>query len=464
MKKLFIFITFITSLLYYSQISFDTTFGNSSNGKINFQGEGNIFASTLQSDNKILVSGFYNNAAVLFRFDENGNPDQNFGTAGKVIYDDVNYSTEAFLDICLQNDGKILVQYLYSNAISSNKNAKILRFNSDGTLDTMFNNNFVSNEEYIKLHFLPNGKITCFDWKNNQYQFLIDGSIDTNFGTNGIKHHSTIYVSQTLSNSLGGLFFVDGDTSFKILKIAIDGSILAINSTIASYPTINFHKNEVYQFGLNSASNILLRKYDNFLAGNTTYGSSSIPSSARFTSSAYQSDNKIIIAGGVYNGATESVNTIELVRFTDTGLPDVSFNTINSVKTPKFSYASEIGSADVIVSFYNDVNKKLYVISGNTGLDTKKQNFQLARFNLGSQVLGTNEFNTPEFKIFPNPTKDILNFNEIKNASVLSIEGKTIINDISGTSVNVQNLQKGIYILKVIDKQGKSILKKFIKE
>lgn len=90
----------------------------------------------------------------------------------------------------------------------------------------------------------------------------------------------------------------------------------------------------------------------------------------------------------------------------------------------------------------------------------------------GSNNLGITEvINSRQLQIYPNPVKDVLNFKMDKGLNAESIE----VYDMSGklipmkttkavTSVNVSNLTKGNYILKVKADDGKTHIQKIIKE
>ncbi|WP_309608952.1 T9SS type A sorting domain-containing protein [Flavobacterium sp.] len=83
--------------------------------------------------------------------------------------------------------------------------------------------------------------------------------------------------------------------------------------------------------------------------------------------------------------------------------------------------------------------------------------------------LGIIEVDKPyEITTFPNPTQNILNVQTtviIKEISVYDVLGKKVItNKVSVDSVDVSNLAKGIYIIKVLGEDDKKFTAKFIKE
>ncbi|MEH2061353.1 MAG: putative Ig domain-containing protein, partial [Nostoc sp.] len=111
----------------------DTSFGT--NGKvITDLGSTDIaYSVTLQGDGNIILAGKCGNDFALTRYSSNGSLDTSFGNAGKVITDIGSKTTDMAYSVSVQPDGKIIV------AGSSNSNFALVRYNSNGTLDTDFN-------------------------------------------------------------------------------------------------------------------------------------------------------------------------------------------------------------------------------------------------------------------------------------------------------------------------------------
>ena len=78
--------------------------------------------------------------------------------------------------------------------------------------------------------------------------------------------------------------------------------------------------------------------------------------------------------------------------------------------------------------------------------------------------MSTIEANSTSIKIFPNPVNDKLFFNEqLHQIEIYTMEGKLVSKDSTTTSIQVNHLNPGVYILKGIDYQGNQIQTKFIK-
>jgi hypothetical protein len=78
--------------------------------------------------------------------------------------------------------------------------------------------------------------------------------------------------------------------------------------------------------------------------------------------------------------------------------------------------------------------------------------------------------NYPQYQIYPNPFKDELRFElpfgEAFNITLYDMQGKTVveINCVGSTYVNLPNLQQGVYLVNVNNKEGKQLYyNKFLK-
>ena len=65
--------------------------------------------------------------------------------------------------------------------------------------------------------------------------------------------------------------------------------------------------------------------------------------------------------------------------------------------------------------------------------------------------------------LHPNPSSDFIQgLSNPTKISVYNILGKLVLSKTTSSEINVDNLQNGIYILKIVDEQ-KEIVRKFIK-
>jgi hypothetical protein len=79
--------------------------------------------------------------------------------------------------------------------------------------------------------------------------------------------------------------------------------------------------------------------------------------------------------------------------------------------------------------------------------------------------LGIYDQNQLDISIYPNPVIDKLFVQGLSNPtkiSVYDILGKLLLSKTTSSEINVDNLQSGIYIVKIVDNQ-KEIVRRFIK-
>jgi len=145
----------------------------------------------LQSDGKIIAAGYARNGTIynfiLVRLNTNGSLDSSFGTNGKIFH----INGTAF-SVAIQADGKILAAGMNSGDIA------LARYNSDGSPDTSFDGDGVvttsisgSGVGIYSMAVQNNGKIVIggYNTDSNQDFLLVrynsDGSLDTSFDTDG---------------------------------------------------------------------------------------------------------------------------------------------------------------------------------------------------------------------------------------------------------------------------------------
>lgn len=145
------------------------------------------YSVAVQSDGKVLVAGTCDGNFALVRYNGDGSLDNTFGTNGKV---DSNFGTVSYggtgrsVTVQLQTDGKIVV------AGSNNNKLAVVRYNTDGTLDSSFDSDGkVTNpsEDYgYSVAVQPDGKILVAGAANYFSDFTLaryntDGSLDDTF-------------------------------------------------------------------------------------------------------------------------------------------------------------------------------------------------------------------------------------------------------------------------------------------
>jgi len=88
----------------------------------------------------------------------------------------------------------------------------------------------------------------------------------------------------------------------------------------------------------------------------------------------------------------------------------------------------------------------------------------------GDEIFDTEDFNKIEVSMLPNPATDSLNLsianNLISTITIFDIKGREVISErnvsASEKTISIQSLKPGIYIVKIIAKNGQSIIKKLV--
>lgn len=87
---------------------------------------------------------------------------------------------------------------------------------------------------------------------------------------------------------------------------------------------------------------------------------------------------------------------------------------------------------------------------------------------LDNAVMGVSELNNSDLTLYPNPVKDILNFNsktQIQNISAYNLAGQQLINTkATNGQLNVASLAPGVYVFKITLEGGKVETQKIIKK
>lgn len=106
--------------------------------------------------------------------------------------------------------------------------------------------------------------------------------------------------------------------------------------------------------------------------------------------------------------------------------------------------------------------------SSTTGFggDAKSFGYSVRCVNKSNNTLAVNDFNKTDFSFGPNPADKFIKINTenaLKSTEVLSITGQKI-SETKENTVDVSNLPKGNYFIKITFENGKTTTKKFIKK
>jgi uncharacterized delta-60 repeat protein len=197
----------ITTVRYNIDGTIDHTYGTNGIKQIlisdlgigtNITGIGNSLL--LANDELLVVCGILDVAdsnSVLVKLDNQGNIDNNFSSNGLSIYISEVTVYNTFLHVEKQTDNKILCIGIDKLSSSEFDNYFIVRFNSNGTIDTTYGNNGIVsfNDKTISTFIYPrniavqpdNKLLICGYGLNGQGVLIrhnTDGTLDTTYSTN----------------------------------------------------------------------------------------------------------------------------------------------------------------------------------------------------------------------------------------------------------------------------------------
>ena len=252
-----------------------------------------VTSSALQSDGKIIIGGHFEtfngvSRNKIVRLNTDGSLDLSFNP-GTGAYGNIN-------DVAVQPDGKIIIAG-YFTSFNGVARQGIARLNADGSLDLGFNSGFV-NSNICALSLQSDGKI-------------IVGGYFTNYNTVPIKNIARL-------NSDGSL-----DTSFDLGEGANDGVLTSVIQTDGKI----IIGGAFSQFNNTAANHIARLNIDGSLDTSFSSGAGSglgYYSSVYVYTIALQLDGKILVGGEFwsYNGIT----TNYLTRLNVNGSLDTGFD------------------------------------------------------------------------------------------------------------------------------------------
>lgn len=274
---------------------------------------------TLQADGKILMGGYSlvdsNNHFTLVRYNSDGSLDTNFSEDGKLTTP-IGSGSSSAQSVTVQPDGKILLGGLYFDG--STLDFALVRYNSDGSMDTTFSTDGKlttaigsGSDRANSVTVQADGKIllggTSSNGSNVDFalvRYNSDGSLDTSFSDDG-KLTTAIGVNDEVGNSI---------------TVQADGKILlggySNNGRTIEFSLIRYNSDGSLDTSFNGDGKLT-----------TTFDSSN---SAQATSVTLQANGKILLGGYSYNGNDDE---FALVRYNSDGSLDTSFSTDGMLTT-----------------------------------------------------------------------------------------------------------------------------------
>ena len=290
----------------------DTTFNGTGKSRVGF-GLGDDLAGSVavQADGKVVVAGSSQNGSrtrydfSVVRHNADGSLDASFGVGGKVLTRVGLYSFAS--EVRIQTDGKIVVAGSAAN--SADFDFAVVRYNTDGSLDTSFGGNGIvitpigiGRDEGDALIIQPDGKVIVAGHSSFNFavvRYNANGSLDTTFGSGG-----------KVITDFGNRADANAAT------IQPDGKIVVAGD-----------------FNAPSGSQVVLARYNTNGSPDTTFDGDGIVLTSGSAGSSYGNavaiqlgtaiiPDKIVVAGYNQSGGYK----IAVYRYNLNGSPDTTFN------------------------------------------------------------------------------------------------------------------------------------------
>ncbi|MEO1258677.1 MAG: T9SS type A sorting domain-containing protein [Bacteroidota bacterium] len=415
------------------------------------------YGVTVDDSDHIYFTGYTNSSnfqskGFIIKLDSNGSFDSTFAEDG-VWVSELPNTDEDFREIIIQPDQKILIAG-ETEILGEPEHATLIRLNQDGSLDTDFGTNGRASA------LVPNGYNPTFAALNNDgtivtggfvlesnntntllAKFDQDGNIDLSFGLDGV--HVDTYAIEEFARSIA---------------IQADGKLLIGTGSNGSTGR---------DFGMTRYTQNGLLDIDFAEFGRVTTDILSVSNTAH--SILIQEDGKIILSG--FLGITPN-HDYAIARYEANGDLDESFGFGGKVIT-------DTGMDDLSFTSALQEDGKL-LCAGNTKNNSGESSFSIARYFTKMETATNNiPVEIADFEIFPNPTNNLFTISYfLKKTTNVSIELlspigqhlKSLLKDekinqgINTLEVDLsENFTAGIYFIKIQSSTGAQ-LKKLVLE
>jgi uncharacterized delta-60 repeat protein len=346
--------------------------------------DGKLVAAGKSSSNG--STGPYEFALVRYNInvtgEKDGSLDTTFNPSGitpGIVTTSIGGADDEAFALAIQSDGKLVAAgKSYNSGIGAFEFA-LVRYNSDGSLDTGFGSNGIVttpianlDDEAFALAIQPDGKLVAagYSLQGTLYKFALvrynaDGSLDTGFGATGVQ--TTI---------IGGI----DDRVFALAIQSLDGKLVA-----AGRSKINTTNGNIYEF-------VLVRYNTDGSLDTTTFNPTGGANAGIVTTIIgnggddealaliIQSDGKLV-AGGYSNNGVQ--NEFAMVRYNTNGSLDATgFGKQGIVTTPIVTATTPIGIYSVAYALAIQSDGKLVQAGYSTVNNASQQRvFAVARYN-----------------------------------------------------------------------------------
>ena len=471
MTKLYFCLIAFLSIQISSQINIskDFAFGNEGVLTTTFNSNQTILHSNtvILPDHSILqIVSVVDNDYIL-KIKPNGTLDTSFANAGKL-----ELGVNNFLNAVLQNDKIIIYFGPKSMDYSNYQDSKIVRYHSDGTLDTTFGDNGILNEvtestnpQALSVLVLADQSLVVTNSADTHAKkYTKDGQLDTSSGNNGEIVYNYQFPIGQFSNS----------------KIATC-DVNSLSPWIYSFYNLNSlptHKVlDLNSFSCNHHNGVLLQNKSNLSTRITNDGM--IYSVFEFKNYPLPDFSRLIVMKAEqlnpnFNGSG-FVTSEDYEQFSDVGYSNNVFVVLNQKSNQKSlnAYSSsgialEINKKrDFALLSGHEIEMKDNYILVNSIVNDSNQNLttvKIEKFLISNELLSTNSDVQKKIEI-ENPMKDFLNIKNAENAvgfELYDMMGRKILTS-KISKINTSSIPKGNYILKINFENGENFSKKLSK-
>lgn len=494
-KITFILLLSISTCLHAQVGDLDVSFGDSGKVITAINGNEKGYGIAMQSDSKIVVAGYSSDPTfgenfICIRYNTDGTLDNSFGIGGIVSTDVQLGSDDRAKSIAIQNDGKIVLAG-YSDD-GSDRNAAIVRYNTNGSLDATFGTagvvltDFENNQQdvvnRVRIHNLTGNIIIGGETVINSTKskpvlarYTSNGTLDASFNTTGIRLLWITSLDQQYKFSLedfqvktNGKITAVGWRDFPSQSWSSDYWACQVNSNGSMDATFSTDGVNTYNGSFNGhdrAFSMLFKNNGNILLSGAGYvddlqydftafeltsaGGVATPlTQIEYNTQVIPQDfcygmvedgnNEYVLVGSSGNTSNKSITMSRLN--TDLTL-DTAFGTSGKVIND-FGSNSLNEAFDVTIQADGKI-----VLVGYTG-----NNIVVARYET-EDSLSVEEFSNSSVTVYPNPTSGDLNitsnkysYNEGTIVFYSAIGTKISEQEINSEKVSLNNLQTGIYI------------------
>lgn len=473
MKKLYFFLIALCGIQIFSQITIakDNTFGNNGNFTTTFDPSQKILnaKTIILDDQSILQIVNASNNSYLLKLKPNGTLDGSFANNGKL-----ELGVNNFMNAVLQND-KIIVYFGPKHLdLSNHTDSKIVRYNSNGTLDPSFGTNGVLNEvtestdpQALSVLVLADQSLLVTNSAESYpKKYTSNGQLDSSVGNNGLIAYNYHFPVGQFSN--GKIATCNMNSLSSSLYSFFDLNSLSGN-TVVDLNNYSCHQHN--GFTVQNKSNISTRTTaDGLVYSIFNYNNYPLANFSRLiVLKSEKLDSQFNGSGFVTSEADEN--------FLDVGFLNKIFIVLNEKGNQKALNAYSTTGTPLNMNNRRDFNllsghdievKDHFILVKSIRSDDDGNNVQvkIEKFLIIDQRLSTsNNFLHSVIKV-ENPVKDFLNIKNAENAVLFEIydmNGRIILKSKSTENINTSKLLKGNYLLKITFKNGQTSSQKLLK-